>query len=224
VLFGGPGLPFTWHNFVRTFYANGVPGTANDPGDRRSTFDFSYRVPYLRNWLTIYADSLVEDEYSPIVSTRPSMRMGMYFPQIPKIPKLDLRLEGVYTDVPGQVNTGFIYANGRYRSGYTNNGDLLASWIGREGRGGQAWATYWLSPRNKFQLAYRHAEADREFIGGGRLNDFGGQADFRVTSMFAISGLLQYEQWKFPVLSPTGQSNVTASVQLTLFPNWRIRK
>jgi len=224
VLFGGPGLPFTWHNFVRTFYANGIPGTGSDPGDHRSTFDFSYRVPYLRDWLTIYADSLVEDEVSPLGSTRPSMRMGMYFPQIPRIPKLDLRLEGVYTDVPGQQNTGFIYFNGRYRSGYTNNGSLLASWIGREGRGGQAWATYWLSPRSKIQLGYRHAEADREFIGGGRINDFGGHADFMLTSSLAVSGILQYEQWKFPVLSPTGQSNVTASVQLTLYPNWRTRK
>jgi hypothetical protein len=224
VLFGGPDLPFTWHNFLRTFYANAIPGTAADPGDRRSTFDFSYRVPHLRDWLTIYADSFVEDEYSPLGSTRPSMRMGMYLPRVPKVPKLDLRLEGVYTDVPGQRPTGFLYFNARYRSGYTNNGNLLASWIGREGRGGQAWATYWLSPRSKFQLAYRHAEVDKEFIGGGRLNDFAGHADFMLRPGLAISGLLQYEQWKFPVLSPTGQSNFSASVQLTLYPNWRIRK
>lgn len=224
VLFGGPDLPFTWHNFARTLYTNAVPGTAADPGDRRSTFDFSYRVPYLRDWLTIYADSFVEDEYSPLGSTRPSMRMGMYLPQVPKVPKLDLRLEGVYTDVPGQQPTGFPYYNFRYRSGYTNDGNLLASWIGREGRGGQAWATYWLSPRSKIQLAYRHAEVDREFIGGGRLNDFGGHAEFMLRPGLAVSGLVQYEQWKFPVLSPAGQSNFTASVQLTLYPNWRIRK
>jgi hypothetical protein len=224
VLFGGPDLPFTWHNFLRTFRSNAVPGTASDAGDRRSTFDFSYRVPYLRDWLTIYADSLVEDEVSPLGSTRPSMRMGVYLPQIPKVPKLDLRLEGAYTDVPGQKSTGFIYFNGRYRSGYTNNGNLLASWIGREGRGGQAWATYWLSPRSKFQVAYRHAEVDKEFIGGGRLNDFGGRADLMLRSGLEVSGLLQYEQWNFPVLAPTGQSNFTASLQLTLYPNWRIRK
>jgi membrane-associated phospholipid phosphatase len=224
VLFGGPDLPFTWHNFLRTFYANAVPGTASDAGDRRSTFDFSYRVPRLRDWLTIYADSLVEDEISPLGSTRPSMRLGMYFPKIPKIANLDLRLEGVYTDVPGQRNTGFIYANGRYRSGYTNNGQLLASWIGRQGRGGQGWATYWFSPRSKFEAAYRHAEVDKAFIGGGRLNDFRGGIDWMVQKNLAISGSIQYEQWKFPVLSATGQSNITASVQLTLYPNWRIHK
>lgn len=224
VLFGGPDLPFTWRNFLRSFYGNAVPGTASDAGDRRSTFDFSYRVPYLRDWLTFYVDSLVEDEVSPLGSNRPSLRSGLYFPRLPKIPKLDLRVEGVYTDVPGQQNTGFIYANGRYRSGYTNDGRLLASWIGRQGRGGQAWATYWLSPRSKLQLAYRHAEVDRAFLQGGRLNDFGGTADFMLRRDLAISAVFQYEQWKFPVLSPAGQSNVTASVQLTLYPNWRIRK
>jgi hypothetical protein len=224
VLFGGPGLPFTWHNFLRSFYANAIPGTITDPGDRRSTFDFSYRVPHLRDWLTIYADSFVEDEYSPLGSTRPSMRVGVYLPRVPRVPKLDLRLEGVYTDVPGQQPTGFLYFNGRYRSGYTNNGQLLASWIGREGRGGQAWATYWLSPRSKFQIAYRHAEVDREFLSGGRLNDFGARAELMLRPDLAVSGLLQYEQWKFPVLTPTGQSNVTASFQVTFYPNWRIRK
>jgi hypothetical protein len=224
VVFGGPGLPFTWHNFLRTFYSNAVPGTASDAGDRRSAFDFNYRVPYLRDWLTVYADSLVEDEVSPIGSTRPSMRMGMYFSRLPKLPKMDLRMEGVYTDVPGQQNTGFIYANGRYRSGYTDNGQLLADWIGRQGRGGQAWATYWLSPRSKVQLSYRHQEVAKEFIGGGRLNDFGGHVDLMLRQNLALSGVLQYEQWKFPVLSATGQSNVMASIQLTLYPNWRIRK
>ncbi|MGH7488478.1 MAG: capsule assembly Wzi family protein, partial [bacterium] len=198
VLFGGPGLPFTWHNFLRTFHSNAVPGTTADAGDRRSTFDFSYRVPYLRDWLTIYADSLVEDEVSPLGSTRPSMRMGVYLPQIPKVPKLDLRLEGVYTDVPGQQSTGFIYFNGRYRSGYTNNGNLLASWIGREGRGGQAWATYWYSPRSKFQLAYRHAEVDKEFIGGGRLNDFGGSAQFMLAPTWLSLGYSSMSSGIFP--------------------------
>jgi hypothetical protein len=39
----------------------------------------------------------------------------------------------------------------------------------------------------------------------------------------AVSGFFQYEQWKFPVLSPVGQSDVTASLQLTFYPHWRTR-
>jgi hypothetical protein len=223
-LFGGPDLPFTWGNFLRSLYVNAAPGSPADPGDRRSTFEFSYRVPYLRNWLTIYADSLVDDEFSPLGSTRPSMRMGMYFPRLPKLPKLDLRLEGAYTDVPGQQPTGFVYFNARYRGGYTNNGSLLGSWIGREGRGGQAWSTYWFSPRSQLQLSYRHAENDSEFIGGGRLNDFGIKSGFMLHSDVAVSGSLQYERWNFPVLSPKAQSNLAASFQCTFYPHWKIQR
>jgi membrane-associated phospholipid phosphatase len=225
ILFGGPDLPFTWHNFIRTFTSfNVAPGSANDPGDRRSTFDFSYRVPGIRDWLTMYADSFVEDEISPLGSTRPSMRMGLYFPRIPKLPKLDLRMEGLYTDVPGQKSSGFLYWNGRYRSGYTNDGNLLASWIGRQGRGGQAWANYWFSPRSKLQLSYRHAESDRAFIDGGHLNDYGAQGELMLRQDVSLCGLLQYEQWKFPALSQAGHSNVTASLQITFYPKWRVEK
>jgi hypothetical protein len=225
ILFGGPDLPFTWHNLLRTFTSfNEPPGSTTDPGDRRSTFDFSYRIPHLRDWLTLYLDSLVDDEITPVGSSRPSVRLGLYLPKLPRISKLDLRLEGLYTDVPGQKPTGFLYWNGRYRSGYTNNGQLLANWVGRQGRGGQAWATYWWSPRSTLQLSYRHAEADRVFIGGGRLNDYGARADFLLRSDLALSGFVQYEQWKFPVLSSSGQSNVTASFQLTFYPKWRVGK
>lgn len=222
VLFGGPGLPFTWHNFLRTFTSfNIAPGSARDPGDRRSTFDFSYRIPYLRHWLTLYADSLVDDEFSPLGSTRPSMRMGVYFSHLPKASKLDLRLEGLYTDVPGQKPGGFLYWNGRYRSGYTNDSNLLASWIGRQGRGGQAWATYWFSPHSRLQLNYRHQENDRAYIGGGHLNDVGAFGEFRLGPDLALSAAAQYEQWRFPVLSPAAHSNFTATVQLAFFPRWR---
>jgi hypothetical protein len=62
------------------------------------------------------------------------------------------------------------------------------------------------------------------FIGGGRLNDYGARADFLLRSDLALSGFVQYEQWKFPVLSSSGQSNVTASFQLTFYPKWRVGK
>jgi hypothetical protein len=150
--------------------------------------------------------------------------MGAHLPQVPKLPKLELRLEGLYTDVPGQKPTGFVYWNGRYLSGYTNDRNLLGSWIGRQGRGGQAWATYWLSPRSNFQLAYRHSEVDRAFLGGGRMNDFAARSEYLLRSDLGISGFLQYEQWRFPILDTNGRSNVSVSVQLAFYPKWRIRK
>lgn len=218
-VFGGPGMPFTGRNFLRTFdWTNQNAGTAGDAGDHRSSFDFRYRVPGLRHWLVLYNDALVEDEASPLGSSRPSMHPGIYLPQVPYLPKLELRLEGVYSDVPGQRPAGPIYFNARYRSGYTNYGNLLASWIGRQGRGGQAWTTYWFTPRTRAQLFYRHMEVDRVFLEGGHLNDLGVHSEVTLRRSLVFSSLVQYEHWAFPLLASRPRSNVSMSVQLTFFP------
>ena len=54
---------------------------------------------------------------------------GIYLPQISYIKKLDLRLEGVYTDLPGLPEEGYFYAIAHYLQGYTNNGQILGGWI-----------------------------------------------------------------------------------------------
>jgi hypothetical protein len=41
-----------------------------DPGKRTGGFDFSYRIPGLRNWLTLYASSMTWDEINPIAYPR----------------------------------------------------------------------------------------------------------------------------------------------------------
>jgi hypothetical protein len=222
-MFSGPGLPLTWGNFLRTFYSHKA-NLADNPGKRASAFDFSYHIPGLRKWLVLYIDSLVVDEYTPIGSSRPSINPGIYLPQIPKVPKLDLRLEGVTTNPPSlRLGPGFVYSDSRYRSGYTNDGNLLGSWIGREGRGGQAWATYWFSARSKLQLGYRHMEVDREFLEGGHLNDFSVRHEMMVSPELGLSGSVQYETWGFPLLATQRMSNVTASLQLTYLPRLKIR-
>jgi hypothetical protein len=223
-MFGGPGLPVTFGNFFRTYYSHSATA-ANNPGKRISEADFSYRVPGIRKWLTFYLDSLVVDEISPIGSTRANVSPGIYMPQIPKIPKLQLRAEGINETHTSQFSPGFVYYDlRRYRSGYTNDGYLLGSWIGREGRGLQGWLTYSLSPRTNFQLGYRLQDVSKTFIQGGRLADYSASSEFRISHHFAFSGLLQYEQWQFPVLASTKQSNVTASLQLTYYPKWQISK
>jgi hypothetical protein len=222
-MFGGPGLPVTFANFFRTFYVHSSTA-ANNPGKRISEADFSYRIPGLRNWLTFTFDSLVTDEFSPIGSTRANVNPGIYMPRIPKIPKLELRAEGFNVSRTNEFSPGFVYAdNRRFLGGYTNDGVLMGSWIGRAGRGGQGWLTYWLSPRNKVQLGYRLQGVSPDFIQGGRLVDYSAQSELMIGSNVSVSGLFQYEQWKFPVLSPSRQSDVTASMQLTFYPHWRIR-
>ena len=220
-MFGGPGLPVTFGNFFRTFYIHSNTA-ANNPGKRISEADFSYRVPGMRNRLTFYLDSLVVDEISPIGSTRANVNPGIYTAHVPKVPKLDFRAEGFNVSRTKEFSPGFVYSdNRRFLGGYTNDGVLMGSWIGRAGRGGQGWLTYWLSPRNKVQLGYRLQGVSPDFIQGGRLADYSAQSEFMIGPSVSVSGLFQYEQWKFPILSTTGQSDVTASLQVTFYPHWR---
>ncbi len=222
-MFGGPGLPVTLSNFLRTFYSH-TSNPATNPGKRASQFDFSYRVPGLRNWLTIYRDSLAVDEYTPITSSRPSLNMGLYMPKLPKLNKMDFRAEIIGTPHTKEFPPGFVYYDfRRYRNGYTNEGNLLASWIGRAGRGGQGWLTYWFSPRSTLQFGYRYQKLDRDFLEGGHLDDFSIRPQIMLTRDLNLSGTVQFEHWFFPLLSSTGKSNVTAQVQLTFFPQLKLR-
>src|SRR5260370_788151 len=157
-IFGGPGYPLTFHRLISSLFTTGnsPAGSADKPGKRTSGLDFSYRLPYLRNWLTLYADGLTYDEFSPIAYVNVSAwHAGLYLSHFPGVSRLDLRVEGVYTDIPGGTatntkNPGSFYQNATWRSGYTNNGDIMGSWVGRGGQGAQAWSNYWFSPRNRF--------------------------------------------------------------------------
>jgi hypothetical protein len=221
--FGGPGLPVTFGNFFRTFYAHSSTAL-NNPGKRISAADFTYRIPGLRNWLTLYVDSMVVDEVSPIGSTRANVNPGIYMPRVPKVPKLELRAEGVHESLAEEFGPGFVYYDGRrFRDGYTNDGVLMGNPIGRAGRGGQGWLTYSISPRNRLQFGYRLQEVAHGFIGGGRLVDYSAQSEFLVGRNLSVSGSVQYEQWRFPVLDPVRQTDVTASMQVTFYPHWTVR-
>jgi membrane-associated phospholipid phosphatase len=221
--FAGPGLPFTWRNFLRTYYSHKA-SIAEKPGKRLSAFDLTYRVPGLRNWLTFYLDSLVVDEYSPLGSSRPSLELGVYLPQFPRIPQLELRVEGLRSArTNSEFAPGFVYADRRFRSGYTSDGNLLGSWIGRAGTGGQAWATYSFSPRNSLQLGYRVQRVDKKFLEGGTANDFSITWNQMFPNQVGLNASVQYENWHFPLLAPDQQRNVTASIQLTYWPYWRLK-
>lgn len=223
-MFGGPGLPFTFREFFRSYYAHNANLSTN-PGKRYSAADITYRLPGLRKWVTTYLDSLVVDEYSPIGSSRASINAGLYMPQVPKLPRLELRAEGLNTSHPNGAccNPGFVYFDLRYISGFTNNGDLMGSWIGRAGWGGQGWVTYNISPRTNVQASYREQHVDHNFIGGGDLTDVSLRGDYTLHRDFTASASWQYERWNFPVLSAAPQTNYTTSIQLTYWPHWGLR-
>jgi hypothetical protein len=226
-IYGGPGYPLTFHHLISSLFSTGneAAGGPTKPGDRRSGLSFSYRLPRLRNWLTLYGDGFTDDEFSPIAYVDVSAwHAGLYLSHFPRVSRLDLRVEGVYTDVPGGTffNTkysGSFYHNATWRNGYTNNGDLIGSWIGRGGQGAQAWTNYWFSPRNRLQFYFRHQKVSQEFIpGGGSLTDAGVRTDYSLRSNLSLSVSVQHERWLFPVIQPNAARNVTASVGISFEP------
>ncbi len=222
-IFAGAGVPFTFHEFFRTYYSH-TQQLANNPGKRFSAFDFNYRIPGLRNWLTFYMDSMVVDEYSPISSNRASVNPGLYMPRVPGIPKLQLRAEGIREPLTQEFHPGFVYIDGRYLSGYTNNGDLLGNWIGRAGWGGQGWATYSFSSQSFLQFSYRAQRVAHEFLEGGSLNDFSLKWNQAVGAQITLSAMAHYENWRFPLLAAGRQTNFTTSVQLTYRPRFGVQR
>jgi hypothetical protein len=228
VIWGGKGhVPITIGSFLRSFFST-TAGTAaqkfsrNDPGARFGTFDFTYRLPYMRRWLTLYTDSLVHDDVSPISAPpRAGLRPGLYLSQFPKYHQIDFRVEAADTDPPTTRSNGgeFLYWEQVQRQGYTNKGFIMGDWIGRESKGGQAWLTYHLSPGEQIQLSYRGAKAAKDFIPGGTTqNSFQISAIKRVGKQVELQGFVQYERWKAPVYKLGSQNDTGTAFQITWRP------
>jgi Capsule assembly protein Wzi len=228
VIWGGIGHePVTLGTFWRSFYSisdttGAEKNSAKDPGARFSSVDFSWRLPYLTHWLTFYSDSEVHDDVFPITAPRhAAFRGGLYLSHIPGAPKLDLRAEAVSTDPDTGLshNGDDMYIEVIQRNGYTNNGLLMGDWIGREDKGGQAWLTYHLSPKEWIQISYRNAKAAKDFIPDGTTqNDFSFSAVKRLGPEVELNANVQYERWLIPVYQPAPRSNTSTTFQLTWYP------
>jgi hypothetical protein len=190
VIWGGQGhAPITFRTFAKSFISLSSPPCTStncpkdgrdDPGARFGAFDFSYRLPFVRNWLTLYTDSEVHDDVSPVDSPRrAAYRPGIYLSHVPYLPKLDLRVEAASTDpsasdhpTPPQGPSypshygQFMYYEAIQKQGYTNQGQLFGDWIGREDKGGQAWITWHLSGNEWLQVGLRSQKATKYFIPG----------------------------------------------------------
>jgi hypothetical protein len=227
-LWGGPDFPITIGSTLKSLIStNNLVGRGLDPGDRRSTFDFTYHIPGLRKWLVLYEDSFVEDEVSPIgYPRRAAHNPGIYMPQLPKLPKLDFRAEAAYTDLPGlrePPGGGFFYWNVRYMDGYTNKGNIMGNaTVGRQGIAFRAASNYWFASDKTVQLGYRNEEADTDFLKGGNLKDIYLRSEWTFAHSVSVSSFLQYEWWNWPLLATGKQTNFTASLQVTYWPHWRM--
>jgi hypothetical protein len=230
-VFGGPDFPITASSVKHSLFSTGnTTGRGQDPGDRRSTFDFTWRLPGFRKWLTLYEDSFVEDEISPIgYPRRAAHTPGLYLSQVPGVPHLDMRVEASYTNLPGLIQTpegGFFYWNDRYLDGYTNKGFILGdATVGRQGISFRASSTYWAAADKTVQFGYRSEIADSMFLQGGNLRDIYAKSEWALNRKFSLSTFLQYEYWNFPLLSAgKKQNDFTASFQLTYWPHWSLKR
>lgn len=221
---GGVGRAITPAAIFNSYFSpreSNFYGPNESPGKRTAGFGFSYRVPFVRDWLTIYTDSISPDDVSPISAPRrAAVNPGIYLSHFPKLAKLDLRVEGVNTNTPSSsVNGQFVYYDFFYHDLSTNKNNIIGSWIGREGQGIQARSTYWFNGRSSLQFGYRHAKVASDFIPGGEtFNDASVQLSFWVRRDVNIVASTQYEKWLAPVLAPTAQTNWTSTVGISYQP------
>ena len=223
--------PINIHTFLKSvFDINDTTITekysTGDPGARFSSTSFSYRLPFLRRSVTLYADSTTHDDVFPISAPRRAgWRPGIYLSHLPGAPKFDLRVEGVYTDYPTLRSTVGLgnYFETIQRQGYTNKGFIFGDWIGREAKGGQAWVTYHLSAEDFVQVEYLNKKNAKDFIVYGTTQN---QVKVEILKHFghdiSADAWFQFEHWKAPVYVAGAQSDFTGAVQITWYPKLRV--
>jgi len=229
VIFGGKGHePVTIRTFLKGFFdtndtAQGEKLSRSDPGARFSAFNFSYRLPFARKYLTLYADSETHDDLTPVSAPRrAAYRPGIYLAQFPGLRRLDLRVEGVSTDCATLVclnGSNEYIEDAVQKQGYTNKGNILGDWIGREAKGGQAWLTWHLSGNEWVQAEYLDKKTAKDFIAGGTTqNQFRVEAVKRIGPSIEVNGWFQHERWVAPIYLTGVQSDNTVAVRVTFFP------
>ncbi len=241
IIFGGAGHePVTLRTFLKGFFDTNDTNAAeklsrNDPGARFSSFHFSYRLPFVRNYLTLYTDSETHDDLTPVSAPRrAAYRPGIYLSQFPGARRLSLRVEAVSTDCSTlicQRGSNEYIEEAIQKQGYTNKGNIMADWIGREAKGGQAWLTWHLSGDEWADVQYMHKQTPGDFIpgaynaatntygpGGTTQNQFRVDVMKRITPNFEIYGWYQYERWVAPIYMPGVQHDNTMTVQVKFYP------
>ncbi|MGI4979334.1 MAG: capsule assembly Wzi family protein [Janthinobacterium lividum] len=239
IIFGGAGhAPVTLHTFLNGFFH--TTGTSaeekysrDDPGARFSSVTFSYRLPFLRKYATLYADSITHDDVFPVSAPRRAgWRPGIFLPRLAFAPKLDLRAEATYTDYVTTRSTGGqgVYLETVQQQGYTNKGFIIGDWIGREGKGGQAWLTYHLSGNETIALQYLRKKNAKDFLysgydnAGHEINGGTTQDIIRVDLVkrlgrdVELKAWYQNEHWVAPIWKSGRQGSNTGAFQVTWYP------
>jgi hypothetical protein len=235
-VFWGEGHPITLHSFNENIFSfnstgsyvgNGVSmyGDRNDPGDRKSNFDFRYKLPFLRRRVTLYADAYSDDDPSPIDAPRRAVwNPGIYFAQLPFLPHMDLRVEAVSsTGLPADFGGQHFFINNQYLDANTNKGFMLGNAVGRDGRAIEARAGYWFSARTRVEAGYRQNKGGTLFLpGGSTITDGFVNSSYAINRHWTAQLFAQYERFLIPSYVNGAQHNTSGWLQITWNPELHI--
>jgi len=219
---GEGGNPLTMKNLLLSFFGQTSSQLHSVPGDSHASFDWTFNVPKVRNYLVFYGDWYADDDFLPFQNPpKNPFRAGIYLTRFPRLAKLDFHMEATSSESPWYPKPANLnYWNATYRDGYTSNGNLIGNTVGRTGRSLQCWFNYWISARTKLQFSYKHSTVSPDFVPqGGAWQDYGLRHEMNLRSGFYLKSQLQYEHIsRYPMLFPRPQRNTTALIELGFVP------
>lgn len=223
----GVGHPMTLRSLKNNLFSanstgTGLYGDRNDPGDRKSSFDFRFHVPGVSKFVTVYAEAYADDELNPIdAPRRVAWQPGIYFARLPGAPHMDFRVEAASSKELSQDEGGGtrFFINNEYRDGNTNKGFLLGNAVGRNGRAIEAHLGYWASARTRFEGGYRQTKISDSFLpGGGTISQGSMNVSYALGKDWTAETFVQYERFLVPSYLNGVQRNGSARLQITWTP------
>jgi hypothetical protein len=239
-IFWGVDHPITFHSFKANVFSfnstgsgagggggsNGY-GDRQDPGDRKSNLDFTYRLPFLRRLVTLYADAYSDDDPSPIDAPRRAVwNPGIYFARLPFLPHMDLRVEAVSSEGLAEDFGGqHFFMNNQYLDGNTNKGFLIGNAIGRDARAIEGRTSYWFSARTRVEAGYRQNKGGTLFLpGGATITDGFVNADYAINRHWRAQLFTQYERFLIPSYMSGSHHNTSGWLQITWNPELHLHR
>lgn len=228
----GVGHPMTLRSLKDNFISSNSTGATgygahDDPGDRKSGFDFRLHVPGLQDRVTIYSDSYADDDLSPVAAPRRNAwAPGLYIARLPGAPHMDFRFEVTSTqELSEDEGDHRIYINNQYRDGNTNKGFLLGNVTGRDARAFEGRLGYWVSAKTRFEGGYRQNKiSPLHLTNGGTVSDGFFRANYAIGKDWNVELFSQVERFLIPVVMPGRQTNGSVRLQITWDPNKAIAR